>query len=148
MTNTVCDMTWQVLSSVADCNQLLNKFGEFHDSCLREMHLWTEHFVDDNLSMSVSAGLDSRAKLLFQRQFREPSAIELLFEEIVELRIEATEENYDSIILDADVQLIDGLYQFDADGIVRIASRRLSWRDASQWMGSTLHYGGQEQALP
>jgi hypothetical protein len=45
-----------------------SRFGDFHDSCSKELHMWSEHFVDDNLSMHVSGGLDHKVRVLFQRQ--------------------------------------------------------------------------------
>lgn len=73
-------MTWNALNSQSDLNALLQLFGRFHDGCLREAHIWTEHSVNSEMVMSVSGDLDTRVRLLIQRQWRDPSAIELLFD--------------------------------------------------------------------
>ena len=59
---------WKPLSSQADLDQLMNIFGHFHDGCIREAHVWTEHFVDTDLRMSCTGDLDTRVRLLIQRQ--------------------------------------------------------------------------------
>src|SRR5262245_22372418 len=105
-------MPWQVLSSEEDCQQLLGRVGGLHDGCLREMQLWSKHSVDQDLNMRISPGLDMRARLLFQRQFREPSALELFFEEILELQIGTHSLNDDSIILDADLHFRNAFFTF------------------------------------
>jgi hypothetical protein len=49
--------------------------------------MWTERYVDENLSMGMSPELDTNVRILFQRQFRDPSAIELLFEGVTQFHI-------------------------------------------------------------
>jgi hypothetical protein len=135
------DDGWQQLTGAEGCHHLLTLFGGFHDSCLREMHLSTRHAVHEDLRMSVDPSLDMAATILFQRQFRNPSAIELRFAELISLHANATPENYDSIIADAGLTFSTGEFHFDADGIVEISARQLAWRDTSRWMGFTNRYG-------
>ena len=147
MSNTL----WNRLTSTADINNLLKVFDGFHDSCLREAHLWTEHWVGSDLRMHCSGELDTRVRLLIQRQFNAPSAIELQFEQVVTFHLQPSPRNYDSIILGA-TMLIDGdtFYWADTGGwspaakdrdqATWIASKKVSWRDASDWMGADLRY--------
>jgi hypothetical protein len=143
---------WNLLASQAELDQLMNVFGGFHDGCIREAHVWTEHFVDTDLRMSCTGDLDTRVRLLIQRQFTSPSAIELLFEQVVTFHLQPSPENYDSIILGAAMLCRDGTFYWaeDADWSPEsskrddtswIAAKKLSWRDASEWMGSDLRYG-------
>ena len=60
-------------------------FGNFHDSCVREVHVVTGHFVEEDLTMRVD--WRTTIHMLIQRQFRNPCAIELRFEEVVGLRM-------------------------------------------------------------
>jgi hypothetical protein len=92
---------WQVVETSEDAERVLDLFGGFHDSCLREAHLWTETWVADDLSMACPGRLDTHVRMLFQRQFRAPSAIELLFDEVVAFHVAPSPEGYDSIIFDA-----------------------------------------------
>jgi hypothetical protein len=144
--------SWSPLASQADLDQLMNVFGGFHDGCIREAHAWTEHFVDTGLSMSCTGDLDTRVRLLVQRQFKAPSAIELLFEQVVTFHLQPSPENYDSIIFGAAMLCRDGTFYWadDADWSPEsskrdestwIAAKKLSWRDISEWMGRDLHYG-------
>src|ERR1043165_9900300 len=100
-------ITWNPIASQADIERLLNLFGGFHDGCLREAHVWTEQHVNTDLSMHFGANLDTRVRLLIQRQFKEPSAIELLFEQVTAFHLQPSPENYDSTIFDA-TMLRDG----------------------------------------
>jgi len=143
---------WKPLSSQADLDQLMSLFGGFHDSCVREAHIWTEHFVDSELRMSCSGDLDTRVRLLIQRQYRGPSAIELLFEQVVTFHLQPSPENYDSIIFGAAMLCRGGTFYWAEDAgwspespkrdeTSWIAAKKLSSRDASEWMGSDLRYG-------
>ena len=73
---------WISITSDNEAEQLLSLFGEFHDSCIREVHIWTKHFVSSDLAMATDSGLDTCAKFIVQRQFRDSSCIELQFEQI------------------------------------------------------------------
>ena len=145
---------WQPVQSVADIERLMSCFGGFHDSCLREAHLWTGYFVDHDLTMVCPGSLDVGLRMLFQRQFREPSAIEMLFEEVTAFYLAPSSENYDAIIFEATLQLRPNgtFYWSDTPGGVEhaidrtwVAARRLSWRDATEWMGAQLRYGPRGQ---
>lgn len=144
--------TWNEVESHADIDHLMEVFGHFHDGCLREAHIWTETSVGSDLNMACAFDLDTRVRLLVQRQYDAPSAIELLFEEVIELHVHPSPPNYDSIIFDATMLLDGGIFYWaDSGGWLRadanrneatwIAARKVSWRDASDWMGEELRYG-------
>jgi hypothetical protein len=145
-------IAWNHLFSKADTDSLLKVFGDFHDSCLREAHVWTEHWVGSDLHMHCSGELDTRVRLLIQRQFSPPSAIEILFEQVVTFHLQPSPHNYDSIILGATMLFeTDTFYWADAGGwspeandrdqATWIAAKKVSWRDASDLMGANLRYG-------
>jgi hypothetical protein len=144
-------MEWIEIKGNEDIKKLLKMFGNFHDSCLKELLMWTDSFVDKDLSMGVGLGLDTNIRMHFQRQFINPSAIELLFEGVTQFHLSPSPENYDSIILDAILLLQDGTF-FWADAydwkpishdheVTWIASKRVKWRDVSNWMGDNRRYG-------
>jgi hypothetical protein len=143
---------WTPIKSQADVDHLLRTFGGFHDGCIREAHIWTEHYVRSDLQMSCTGALDTRARILIQRQFNAPSAIELLFEHVITFHLQPSPENYDSIIFGAAMlHESDRFYWADSDDwspasatrdkSTWIAAKTLSWRDASDLMGPDLHYG-------
>jgi hypothetical protein len=51
------------------------------------MHLWTGYSVGQHLSMDVPHEYDLTARVLIQRQYESPSAIEMLFEQVVRINI-------------------------------------------------------------
>ena len=63
-------MEWIEVKDSKGIENLLEKFGGFHDSCLKELYMWTDSYVDENSSMGVSPELDTNVQILFQRQFR------------------------------------------------------------------------------
>lgn len=143
---------WNEINDEEDIIKFMDTFGWFHDSCLKELHLWTDHWVDKDLAMSISPNLDYRVQILFQRQDKGPSAIEMLFEEVTRLHIIPSPENYDSIIFGATFVLKDSTFYWAGDegwipedpskyGVNWISSKKVRWRDASEWMGSELRYG-------
>ena len=114
--------------------------------------MWTDSYVDGNLSMGVSPELDTYVRILFQRQFRDPSAIELLFEGVTQFHIVPSPINFDSIIYDAKLILHKGLfywadaYDWEPEDYSLhtnswISAKSLKWRDASSWMGKQNRYG-------
>ncbi len=138
---------WTELNGDIQIAALMETFGDFHDGCIREIHVVTGHYVDQKLSMHV----DSRTTvhMLVQRQFRNPSAIELRFEEVVAMKVCPPPPNHDWIMFDAACFLREGiLYWADdtqwtpdsADETTWVAARRASWRDASAWLGPDLRY--------
>ncbi|MBE1553834.1 hypothetical protein [Sporosarcina limicola] len=145
-------MDWIEVKDQKDIQNVLDTFGWFHDSCLKELYLWTESYVNEDLSMAVPSGLDTNVRILFQRQFRNPSAIELLFEGVTQFHILPSPENYDSIIYDTTLLLHNDLFYWadqsdwkpvdnSFDTSSWIAATRLKWRDASSWMGDKNRYG-------
>jgi hypothetical protein len=103
-------------------------------------------------SMTCPAHLDTHVRLLFQRQWREPTAIEMLFDEVVGFHLAPAPENYGADIWGATLFIQDGIIYWADDGQWRpdkrnreestwIGARRLHWRDASEWMGEQLRYG-------
>ncbi|RHW41574.1 hypothetical protein D1B31_07605 [Neobacillus notoginsengisoli] len=148
-------MKWIEVKDQNDIEYLLDTFGRFHDSCLKEMYLWTNHSVDEDLGMSVSAELDTNIRILFQRQFRNPSAIEMVFEGVTQMHIVPSPINYDSIIYEGKIILYRGLLYWTDDSDWKpygsssranwISASRLRWRDASSWMGRKNRYGVMHQ---
>ena len=145
-------MDWIEVKNQKDIQNMLDTFGGFHDSCLKELYMSTESYVGEELSMAVPSSLDTNVRILFQRQFRNPSAIELLFEGVTQLHILPSPVNYDSIIYGATIILHNDLFYWanqsdwkpesnTLDTSSWIAATSLKWRDASSWMGEKNRYG-------
>ena len=143
-------MVWKPIATQADAQALLEQVGGFHDGCLREAHVWTGHWVADDLSMAVDP--TTCVRLLIQRQFRPLSAIELLFEHVTRFNLVPAPEHYENIIREAALFVRGGIvYWADSghwqpdhparDDQTWIAARAAKWRDASEWLGESLRYG-------
>ena len=127
---------------------MIGLLGNFHDSCVREVHVATGHFVEEDLSMRVD--WRTTIHMLIQRQFRNPCAIELRFEEVVGLRMVPPEPDSEAIIFHATFFVRDGVYYWAEDGKwtpestddgrTWVAARRVYWRDASEWIGPRRRY--------
>jgi hypothetical protein len=144
-------MEWRKIETQADADALMEVFGNFHDSCIREAHLWTGHSVSRNLQMSVCPGLDNNIRFLIQRQFERPSTIELLFEQVTRLNLVPSPENYDSVIRAATLLAQEGLLYWSPEGdwgpkktnrddFTWVSARTLGWREVD-WLGKELRYG-------
>ena len=148
-------MSWYVIKNQGDAASLMTLLGGFHDGCLREAHLWTGHWVPKDLSMTCSDSLDNCIRILVQRQFKDPSAIELLFEEVTRFNLVPTPENYESIISSATL-LVQGSTAYwsptegwwpdspSRDEVTWVSAKRLRWRRV-EWLGEELHYGPKEK---
>ncbi|WP_257125349.1 hypothetical protein [Bhargavaea cecembensis] len=144
---------WIEIRERKDIDHLLERFDHFHDSCLKESYLWTEAFVDSDLAMHMSDERDTKARFLFQRQWKGPSAIELLFGGVTTFHLAPRAANEDSLIYEAQLYFRNGLFYWAEDGdwiyeekerfpnVSWISSEKLKWRDASSWMGKRNRYG-------
>ena len=134
---------WNSVVTAHDAANLTKLFGGFHDGCIREVQIWTETSVESNLRMSCPPYLDSKLRIYFQRQSPSPSALELQFEELVEFHYTPTPDNYDSIILHAEITLEAGCFYWREKSVGAtngIGGKKLQWRDVSGWMGKERHY--------
>ncbi|MGG3526895.1 hypothetical protein COM13_19110 [Bacillus pseudomycoides] len=143
-------MSWNTIKTKENIENLLHLFGGFHDSCLKESYLWTDSCVDENLAIGMSSGTNVR--ILFQRQYENPSAIELLFEGVTKFHLTPPPENHDSIIFGASLLLQNNLFYWADDigwqpnevtpyEVSWISAKSVKWRDVSSWMGDKMRYG-------
>jgi hypothetical protein len=144
-------MEWEEIKTQANADVFMEVFGNFHDSCIREAHLWTDHWVSRDLSMSCSGHLDNKIRFLIQRQSTDLSAIELIFEYVTRFNLVPSPENYDSIIFDATLLVQDGNIFWspesdwspekqNRDEFTWVSARKLRWRKVD-WLGEELRYG-------
>ncbi|MEK5482222.1 hypothetical protein [Viridibacillus sp. FSL R5-0888] len=144
-------MDWQTLNTDEDIRTFMNKFGYFHDSCLKEAHVQTKSFVGENYGMAIDP--TTSASLLFQRQAGPISAIEIVFEEIKHFCISPLPADYTAEILDATFIKQNGIFYWAncegfnptnfslEEGITWISAKYVKWRDRSNLMGGQLIYG-------
>ena len=68
---------YEDISEQSKLEELLTHVGLFHDGIVKEMHIMNNAFVRDDLAMSCEFSYDIR--MLIQRQYVNPSAIEFIF---------------------------------------------------------------------
>ena len=132
---------WKEIQDEKDIETLLQLYGHFHDGCLREVHIVTRESVDSELYMSFDGNLT--AILLFQRQYKDPTVIELKFETVGQFNFNPSESNYDSIIYDATFKKIDNLFywaneedwKFGDNTAVWISGQKVFWRERPELIG-------------
>lgn len=145
-------MEWHEIKTQSDTDYLMERFGGFHDGCIREAFIWTETWVNSDLSMSISPKLDVSMRLHIQRQYRNPMAIELFFEEVTRINIVPKPENCDATILAATIVVRDGLIYWspfrnwdpsmvDSNVETWVCAKKLKWREVDHWIGPSLQYG-------
>lgn len=134
---------WTEIKTQIDIDKLLEYYGYFHDSCLRDVYISTREFVDEKLAMHFDNRLT--ASLLFQRQFGPNAVIELKFEEIERFNFLPFKETESAVIYDATLKIVDGLFYWadfagweigDNDSIW-ISGKKLSWRQRPELIGNT-----------
>jgi hypothetical protein len=140
---------WLALAEPADIGDLMQRFGNFHDSCVREIHVATGYYVDQDLRMAVD--WRTNVRMLVQRQFRNPSAIELRFDSVIAMHVSPPPTNCDSVNFDTAFFFQDGIvYWAENSGwkpgqpsdneTTWVAARQVFWRAASGWLGPSLRY--------
>ena len=135
---------WTEIKDQTDIDNLMNLYGNFHDSCLRDVYLSTREYVDNELFMNFSNKLT--ASLLFQRQFEQNTVLELKFEDIDQLNFHPFDEttSVSACIFDATLMLTNGLFYWadvanwqigDYDSIW-ISGKKLFWRMRPELIGN------------
>ncbi len=158
---------WNSLLSQAAIDQLLIDFGDFHDACLREISVSTETYVGENLAMSCPPHLDTSVLLLFQRQARPLSVIEIKCEAVTGVHFTPTADGCDSIISSGTLSLADGGVRLainffggplqglpnssifirsraDKQSDLVVTARSVFWRSLEHGLGDKLRYRQKE----
>ena len=146
---------WTTVVTQADANALLSLFGSFHDGCIREAHVWGGYCVDPDMSMRCPPTPDLKCRLLIQRQWEDPSAVELLFDQVSRITLAAPEE-FDRIIAGAGLRVeakcivlsVDTEFEDENPNVessTAIIARRLWWRRVDDGLGNVLRYGGSDE---
>lgn len=97
-------MKWNTIETQEDINCLMKTFNYFHDSCIVSMQYKSGAYVDkSNFSMNP-INTDRTLSIIFHSQFKDCFAIEVIFDKLVKLNLEPSNENYDCIISGISIQ--------------------------------------------
>lgn len=137
-------MVWNEIDDALSVNNLMNKFGGFYDSCMKELKYFSGAFVDSNLSMSPINN-SRTVKMIFQRQYNNPIAIEIEFIGTVKLCLNPVDDNFTCEIQGASMFICNNrIYWYDSDSINEpvcnydgtwLCANRARWRIADEYIG-------------
>lgn len=145
---------WNEITNQNDLDAFINLFGGFHDSCIKEFKYVSGAFVNENLSMHpINNKRDF--KIIFQRQFNNPSVVEMEFTGLLRLSMYPVDENYTCEILDATMILSDNcVYWYDCERLTEnelntytgtlICASKVRWRVAEEYIGDNEIYTKQQ----
>lgn len=134
---------WNELITKKDVVLFNQELSFFHDSCLKELCFSTGGFVDEDLSMNVLS--NPIARLVFQRQYKDISAFEMEFRDVIKINIQPVSENEGVDIIqtklyyDGDVFFwSENDYEYsecDSCRRIWIAARKVRWKSLDNSMG-------------
>lgn len=139
---TVMNADWKEVSTLDELNAFLDLVGGFHDGIVKEVHWLNRDHVWEDLKM-LPYRLSS-VRMLVQRQWKNPSAVEMMFDDVYRLHLdwqfvfasEASTETAppgfgwdDRTLLVLKMELNE------------VAFGSMRWRDASEWMGPEPRFG-------
>jgi hypothetical protein len=140
---------WKEIVNKSDVDEIMVAFGDFHDTCIRDIYISTGEFVDDACSMHFDNPLT--ISLLFQRQSRGNSVLELKFETVRSMNF-TLELAYGSTLNDeaASIAIEDNLvYWANAENwtigdndYMWIGGEKLFWRLQPQLAGNITRIAG------
>lgn len=145
---------WNEIINQHDLNNFMSLFDDFHDSCIKEFKYTSGAFVDKNLSMHA-VNDERNLKIVFHRQYTNPSSIEIEFVGLIQLTIFPANENYTSEISDA-TMIFDGkrFYWCDCGGLTindfanykgtLICSSKIRWRTVDEYIGENEIYSSKK----
>ena len=136
---------WNEIADENDLNRFMDMMYGFHDSCLKELKYMSGAYVAEDLSM-LPVNNRRVLSMVIQRQFRNPSVIEMQFGGLKYLRLFPEDEDYTCEILDATMILKeDCIYWCDCGGLsvgdiesytgTIVCASKVRWRAVDEYIG-------------
>lgn len=137
---------WNDISSEQDLSVLMETVCDFHDSCIKEIKYISGAYVDNDLTMHPVNDLRI-LKMIIQRQFDNPSAIELEFLGLKYCKLSPCDEDYTCELLDATMLLKEGCVLWcDCGGLTEtemaqysgtiVCASKVRWRVVNEYIGA------------
>ena len=121
---------WSEIKDQRGIDDLMENFDFFHDTCVRDIYISTKEFVDEERSMYFDNVLT--VSLLFQRQSRENSILELKFEVLKKM-------DYDwlrsTLMYEATLKIDNNLFHWK-DDVGTINGEKLFWQFRPELVGN------------
>ncbi len=126
--------TWSQVATQAEADELVEIFGGFHDSILRESKFCLGAFINPNLALVV--GNKPYLRCIFQRQNLAPTVIEVVFSNVGYFQIKPDCEN---AIDEASVVVKEDSVVWH-EGPSSIEAESMFWRTMDAWVGKRERY--------
>lgn len=129
-----------LITPVEELAVFLDRVMGFHEAIIKELHLLNHSYVGPELNMLDTQG--ATARLLIQRQWKDPSAVELTLYGVTRIHVhtEGWADGSEAFTEDALLRL-----NIDGSGFV---FQSATYRDASPWMGHDARFGAQLHPSP
>ncbi len=141
---------WTEIKTQNDIDYFMEITGNLHDSCLKELKYLSGMFVDDKNSMQA-VNCKRQIHMILQSQW-EPHTIEIIFDKISSMHLNPPDENYDGIIMGAQIVIEDdNLVWFDSDDfqnsynelynqqfVTYIKSEKIKWKIHNEYIGEDI----------
>lgn len=146
------EQLWNSINNEKDIEFVSTLFGYFYDACIKEIKYTSGSYVNSDLRMKP---IDDQRQIymIIQRQNREHSVIEFLFDGVERFNLVPSKQDYDSIINGLLIKQKDGYIYFansadvpidELDGnsnwLTWIKAKSLKWREMKQYIGNSLVY--------
>jgi len=142
-------LDWINIENEIDIGFLMKTFGGFHDSCIKEMHFVGNGYVGADFGMGISD--TAKLCIIFQRQYDNPSAIEMEFMQLNHLSVGVSDNHFPDIFDAALFFKNDKIYWAnDSDwtpdddsnypNTVWVMAKSVRWRILNGALGEDLFY--------
>ena len=101
---------WNYIETQADIDALMNQFGGFHDSVIREIHYISGDYKLEDGSMQFAQACQKKIQMIFDSDWSD--SIELVFEAPRVLQLVPPGENYLADLYDASIFIKDCMVYF------------------------------------
>lgn len=123
------------VTTLEELNLFLNAVGGFHDGIIKEMHWVNRDFIDSNLAMRPYTF--SLATILVQRQWKEPSAVLIVFDRMHSLTLDTND-----FVFDSDCEFSEDLLILNIQQST-FKFKSMSYEFKSEWMGIDVRLGSE-----
>lgn len=139
---------WTVIRNQEDIDKLMYDLGGFHDGCLKELRYLSGEYVNKDLSMYP---INSKRNIyvIFQRQWENPSVIEMIFERVECVALNPRNEDYDGVIYGAHMAIEDDMFiwfdckdfkddyreLYEYNDVTWIKAEMVKWRIVENYLG-------------
>ncbi len=143
---------WHKINNETELKDFMSEMWSFHDSCIKEMKYVSGAYVNEDRSM-CAINTKRLLSVVVQRQSKENSTIEMVFEGLKFLKMFPCDEKYSCEIFGATMFFKEGyVYWCDDEDVTEedidtfegtiICASALSWRSVENIMGNEEFYVG------